>query len=122
MSMPNVIKTIAVVIMVLGGLYTVYPAVLKAFMGFFRKGRRIYVVGLIRFALAVVFLFAAQECDITWLVLVFGIVFIISGVLIFVIKPETWRGIFEWYISHVFLLRVVGVITAAAGALMLYAA
>jgi uncharacterized protein YjeT (DUF2065 family) len=96
---------------------------MKWLMEFFKKGKRIYFAGLIRFALAVVFLVAARECKHSWVIFAFGILFIISGLLIFILGLEKLKSIIDWYQKQsVLLLRVVAVIALAIGAVIIYSA
>jgi uncharacterized protein YjeT (DUF2065 family) len=92
-------------------------------MEFFKQGKRLYFAGLIRFALAIIFLLGARECDITWVIAAFGILFIISGLLIFTLGLEKLRAILDWYQKQpLLLLRVLALIALAVGAVIIYAA
>ena len=75
--MDIIIKIIGIAFILLAIVYLLKPDVMKALMEFFKQGRRIYFAGLIRFVLAIIFLLAARECDITWVIVAFGILFII---------------------------------------------
>ena len=48
MSMENVIKIIGIIIILIGILFLLKPDVMKKLMGFMKKGRRIYLAGLLR--------------------------------------------------------------------------
>jgi len=121
--MKVVIQIIGIIIILVGILYFLRPGFMKTIMEFFKKGKRIYFAGVIRFALAIVFFLAARECDITWVIVVFGILFIISGMLIFMLRLERLKSIIDWYQKRsILLLRVFALITLAIGAIILYAA
>ena len=123
MGMDIVIKTLGILIALVGIIYFLRPDVMKWLMEFFKKGKRIYFAGLIRFALAVVFLVAARECKHPWVIFAFGILFIISGLLIFILGLEKLKSIIDWYQKQsVLLLRVVAVIALAIGAVIIYSA
>jgi uncharacterized protein YjeT (DUF2065 family) len=123
MGMDIVIKTLGILIALVGIIYFLRPDVMKWLMEFFKKGKRIYFAGLIRFALAVVFLVAARECKHSWVIFAFGILFIISGLLIFILGLEKLKSIIDWYQKQsVLLLRVVAVIALAIGAVIIYSA
>ena len=83
MSMENIIKIIGIIIILIGILFLLSPDVMKKLMGFMKKGRRIYLAGLLRFALSVIFLLGAGECNYKWIIAAFGVLFLISGLLIF---------------------------------------
>ncbi|GAI19889.1 unnamed protein product, partial [marine sediment metagenome] len=53
----------------------------------------------------------------------FGILFIISGLLIFILGLEKLKSIIDWYQKQsVLLLRVVAVIALAIGGVIIYSA
>ena len=123
MGMDIVIKTLGILIALVGIIYFLRPDVMKWLMEFFKKGKRIYFAGLIRFALAVVFLVAARECKHSWGIFAFGILFIISGLLIFILGLEKLKSIIDWYQRQSdLLLRVVALISLAIRAVIIYSA
>ena len=121
--MDTVIKVIGIVFVCVAIVYLLKPNVMKWLMEFFKQGKRIYFAGLIRFVLAVIFLLAARECKNFWVIFAFGILFIISGLLIFVLGSKRLKSMIEWYQKQsVLLLRVIALITLAIGAVIIYAA
>lgn len=123
MDLNTIIKIIAILIILTAIWYLIKPDFVKALMRFFAKGNRIYIPALLRFTLAVVFLLAAGQSNHPRIIAVFGIIFIISGLLIVILGPNRIRVIFDWYLNQpTFILRVLAVITLAIGALILYAA
>ncbi|MHC4159653.1 MAG: hypothetical protein ACYSSO_11320 [Planctomycetota bacterium] len=121
--MDTVVKIVGIVFVFVGILYLIKPNVLKSIMEFFKQGKRMYFAGLIRFALAIVFLLAARECDITWVIAAFGILFIISGLLIFILGLERLRAMLDWWQKQSFLLlRIIALITLVFGAVIVYSA
>ena len=118
-----VIKSLGIAFVVLGIVYLLRPDVMKWLMEFFKQGKRLYFAGLIRFALAIVFLVGARECKRFWVIFAFGILFIIGGLLIFILGPEKLRYVIEWYQKQsVLLLRVLALILLAIGAIIIYSA
>ena len=121
--MDIVVKIAGIFFVLIGILYLLKPGFLKGLMEFFKQGKRIYFAGLIRFVLAVVFLLAARECDITWVIVVFGILFMLSGLLVFTLGARRLKFLLEWWQRQSFLLlRLVGLITLAIGAVIIYSA
>ena len=118
-----VIRILGIVFALMGIVYLLRPEVMKWLIKFFKQGKRIYFAGLIRFALAVVFLVAARECKYFWVILVFGILFIIGGLLIFILGPQKLKTILDWYEKQsTVLLRVIAIIVVAAGAVIIVSA
>jgi len=121
--MDTVVEIIGIVIVCIAVVYLLKPGVMKYLMEFFKKGKRIYFAGLIRFAFAIVFLLAARECKRFWVIFAFGILFLISGLLIFVLGAEKVKSILDWYQKQsLLLLRVLALIALAIGAVIIYSA
>ena len=123
MGMEIVVKIVGILIVFIGIVYLLKPGVLKKLMEFIKKGRRIYFAGILRFALAIIFLLGASECYQKWIIATFGILFMLSGLLIFTLGPERIRNILEWYQKQSLLIfRVIAVIVLACGAVIVYSA
>ena len=123
MTMENVIKIVGIIIVLIGILFLLKPDVMKKLMGFMKKGRRIYLAGLLRFTLSVIFLLGASECNYKWIIAAFGILFLISGLLIFTIGPQKIRRMLDWYQDQPTLIfRVIAGIVLACGAIIVYSA
>ena len=121
--MEIVIKVIGVVFVALGILYLYRPAIIKTLLGFFGKGKRLYIAGLIRLVLAVVFLLGARECHISRLIFALGILFLLSGILIFAMGPGKLKPIIEWYQKRsINVLRLIAMVPIVLGGLIIYAA
>ena len=118
--MDSVIKVIGIVFVLIAILYFLKPGVMKGLMHFFKSGNRMYFAGLIRFLLAIVFLLAARECRNSWVIFAFGILFLISGLLIFVLGPKRLRVILEWWENQsTVLFRVLALVTLAVGVVVI---
>ena len=115
------VKAIGIAIILIGVVYFLKPEVMKRLMEFFKQGKRIYLAGLIRFILAIMFLLSASECRAPKVIAGFGILFIAGGLLIFTLGSEKIRTILEWYQnkSDTFL-RVLALVALAFGALIIY--
>ena len=121
--MDYVIKIIGIVFVLIAIAYLIKPEILKWMMKFFRQGKRIYFAGILRFALAIIFLLGARECDITPVIVTLGILFLISGLLIFTIRYEKLISMLDWYQKQSFIfLRILAVITLIVGGVIIYSA
>ncbi|MHC4646349.1 MAG: hypothetical protein ACYTBJ_12685 [Planctomycetota bacterium] len=115
-----VIKIIGIVFVLIAVAYLLKPPIMKRLMEFFKKGPRIYMAGVIRFVLGILFLLAATECKKPWVIGGFGVLFLISALLIFLIGSERLRSVFEWWQKQSnLLLRVVAFITLAVGVVII---
>jgi hypothetical protein len=121
--MDIVVKIVGIVIVSLAVLFLLKPDIMKRVLKFFKQGKRIYFAGLVRLVLAVVFLLAARECDITWVIVIFGVLFLISGLSIFMIGAEKLKSMLDWFQNKSALfLQVMAVIILAIGAIIIYSA
>ena len=121
--MNMVIRIIGTFIVGMGLVYLIKPAVIRTLIGFFSKGARLYFAALVRFTLAVVFFMGAKECKITWVIVTFGLIFLLSGILIFALGLERAKGILKWYLEQPsFILRTLAIVVLAVGLIIVYAA
>ena len=117
------IRIVGIAIVFMAVAYFARPTILRHLMAFFKQGKRIYLVAVTRFVLAIVFLLGANSCNLPWVIIAFGVMFIISGLLIFILGPEKVRQIFEWYEGQsVMILRLLAAIALVIGALVVYSA
>ncbi|MHC4204460.1 MAG: hypothetical protein ACYSTT_07395 [Planctomycetota bacterium] len=118
-----VIKSLGMLFTLMGIVYLLRPDIIKKLMGFFKKGKRIYFAGLIRFVLAVVFLVAARECRYPWIIFASGIIFLMGGLLIFLLGPERIRRIFDWYEQQpAIIFQVIALVVLVFGIIIIFSA
>ena len=123
MGMHIIIKSLGIVFAIIGILYLLRPDIIKWLMEFMKKGKRIYLAGLLRFALAIVFLVGVRECRYRWVIFTFGILFLLSGLLIFMLGPEKIRRILDWYSEQpILIFRVIAIIVIAVGLIVVFSA
>jgi len=116
------IRIIAIGLICMGLFFALRPQAMKSLMRFLGDGRRYYAVGVIRLVLAVLFLSAASEADVTWIMVVLGILFLVSGTLVFAMKASTVTGFISWYKSRpTWMLRLAALAIVIIGGLVLYA-
>ncbi len=117
------IKSLGILIALLGIVYLLRPDIIKRLMQFFKKGRRIYFAGLLRFALAVVFLVAARDCRYPWVIFAAAIILLAGGVLVFLLGPEKIRRILDWYQEQPMLIfRIIAAVVVLFGAVIIFSA
>ncbi|HUT29925.1 MAG TPA: hypothetical protein VMX13_09045 [Sedimentisphaerales bacterium] len=115
-----VIKIIGIVLVLMAIAYLLKPGVIRGLMQFFGRGNRIYLAGVIRFALAVVFLLAARECRKPWVIFAFGILFLLGGLLIFTMGPKRLAPVLQWWHKQSnLLLRVLALAILAVGVVII---
>lgn len=117
------VKLMGIVIVVLGVNFLLKPAAMKAYIEYWKKGKRIRGGAVASLIIGIIFLLAASQCRITWFVALFGILGIVKGVLLFVLEKEKIMALFKWWEkkSDTFL-RIYAVIVVAIGILLISAA
>jgi hypothetical protein len=121
--METVIKIIGTVIVCIGLVFLIWPGVMRATTRFFSKGSRLYLAAMVRFALAIVFIMGARHCGIKWVIVLFGLIFLLSGLLIFMLGLQKAKGIIGWYLEQPkFISRVAAGIVLGVGLIIVYAA
>ena len=121
--MDNVIKIIGIVFVAIAIVYILKPDVMKRLFEFFKKGNRLYVAAPVRLALAVVFIFGASKCKQPRVILVFGILLLISGILVLVLGPKKLVPIIEWFQKQSGVLaRAMALIVLAIGVVIIISA
>jgi hypothetical protein len=121
--MSTAIKIIGLVIVAIGIVYILKPGVMKRIFEFLKKGNRLYIAAPIRLALGVVFLLGANECRQFWVIMVLGILFLISGILVLLLGPKKIVPMVEWFQGQSEILqRVVALIVLAVGVIIIISA
>jgi len=123
MNMETIIKVIGTVIVCIGLVFLIQPEIMRATTRFFSKGSRLYLAAMVRFALAIVFIMGARHCGKTWVIVMFGLIFLLSGLLIFMLGLQKAKGILRWYMEQPkFISRIVAGIVLGVGLIIVYAA
>ena len=121
--MALIVQIIGVVFMLIGILLLIKPKALNPLMQFIKKGKRIYLAALTRITLAVIFLLAAGDCHVKEVIAVFGILFLLSGLMILMLGPKMLSGIIELIQKRSPLfLRVLAAVVLAIGVIIAYSA
>jgi uncharacterized protein YjeT (DUF2065 family) len=121
--MALIIKIIGSYITAMGLVFLLKPGLQRTITQFFAADSRLYLAALVRFALAVIFLLGAKECDSTRIIAAFGIIFLLSGLLIFILGIEKARSILSWLLEQpVFILRIIATIVLIVGLIIVFSA
>ena len=121
MQMQTLIKIIGLLVVLEGILFLFKPEFLKSLAGFFSRGKRAYIAAGIRIILGIVFLLAASQCRIVWLIIALGLLFLLSGIVMLTIKLDKLKAMISWWQQKsTGFLRIIAVIIAALGIVILY--
>ena len=121
--MDKVILVIGIVIILEGILLAARPDWAKKAIKFFCKGRMIYLAGVLRLIIGVLFLVSARECTRQWVIIAFGVLLLVSGVVVFVTKLDKLKAYLSWWYGRSLVtLRLLCVIVFAIGGVIVWAA
>ena len=96
------------------------PDWMKKTVGFFNKGRMVYLVIGLKNTIGIIFLIFARECRWTEFIIVIGIL-IISGTTLFCMLPlEKIKAYLNWWLARpVWMYRLWGVAATLFGGLLI---
>ena len=98
------------------------PNIFKQVIVFFGKGKRLYLLGVLRLLIGIILLTTALQCQRPAIMIVFGVLFIIGGVLIFALGLEKVKSILSWWDKKPALtMRLMGLLAFLIGVLVVYA-
>jgi uncharacterized protein YjeT (DUF2065 family) len=122
-TMQILVKIIGLLIVLEGILFLLKPELLRRIAEFFSQGKRAYIAAGVRIVLGVVFLLAASQCRIVWVIIALGLLLLLSGIVMLTIRHERLKSIINWWRQRsAGVLRIVAVVVAALGIVVLYSA
>ena len=86
--MVGIVKLMGVVMVVFSTIYLVKPAGMKKAMNYMLKEKRLYLGGVLSILIGIIFITAAADCDIPWLIVLMGILALVKGLAIFILGRE----------------------------------
>lgn len=117
------VRLVGVFLVISGILYLIKPSVIRKMLTVLSKGNRLYLIGVIRLALAVLFLLAANQADIPWVIAALAIILIISSTIIFAFGPrKLQRYMIIYQEQNDTTLRLLSLVIIILGAVIVYAA
>ena len=117
------VKLFGIAIVVMGIIFLMNPKALKQYISFWKQEKRLRIGGIGAILFGILFLMAAPQCRLAWLITVLGIWSLIKGVLLLAISQEKIYAYFDrWFDKSISVLRFLGLIALAFGALVIYSA
>lgn len=121
--MDYVIKSIGILIAIIGVVFVTMPQLALRFIAFAKQGKRVYIGGVVRIVLGALLIWTSGVATIMWIPLVFGILMVIAGILIFVLGVEKIHRVLIWWESKdEHFRRAWAVAAAVVGVLLIYSA
>lgn len=117
------VKLLGIVIAVFGVVYLLNPNIIKPYITFWKRGKRLYMGGTLSLLIGIILLLAAPQCRISWFISAFGILALVKGVVLLLIKQEKAMSMINWWAERpVGFLRGHALFAFAVGALLIYCA
>jgi hypothetical protein len=83
---------------------------------------RFYVTVIVRIVVGIIFLLAARRCRVAWLVYLFGVIILLSGIVLLFLGAGRLDEIINWFAARSDLgLRSAYVVDVIIGALLIFA-
>ena len=117
------VRLIGLLIMALGIVVLVKPEQMRKLFVFFKQGKRIYAMGVLRIVLGIIFLLTATQCKMVGVITVLGILFLVAGILIFTLGKDKCIVFIEKVEGFsINVLRLLSLVAVGFGVLILIAA
>ena len=117
------VRFFGVIIVFVGIIFMSRKNAFKNYISFWNNEKRLKAGGVGALLFGILFLVAAPQCRIVWLIAVLGIWSIIKGILLIVISPKKILGYFDWMNSKpASVVRYLSIVAIAFGILLIYSA
>lgn len=121
--MVTLIKLLGIVIVILTVTFMTKPAMIKKYIAFWTKDKRVYVGAVISILFGIMFLRAASACTISWVIFLIGIWALVKGVILWSLGPKKLEAKCSALTKlPPKTLRLIMLISLAMGILIIYAA
>lgn len=115
------VKTLGIFILVVGVLGFMAPGLLRKMIDWIKVGKKIYLAAVFRIIIGVLLLLAIPAVVMSWIPGLIGTLLIISGALIFVLgMQKAFAFLDKIYTMPDSKIRIIPVVAAAIGALLIY--
>ena len=117
------VKLLGIIIAVFGVIYLLKPNIMKPYVAFWKRGKRIHIGAVLSLLIGIILLLAASQCAVSWFVAAFGILGLIKGIVLFVLRQEKAISMINWWAERpIAFLRVHALFALVVGALLIYSA
>lgn len=118
-----IIKTIGLIMVVVGVLFAVMPSLMLKVIEYVKIGKRIYPAAVVRIILGGLLLWASPVANIMWIPLAVGGLMLLTGVLPFLIGLAKAQAFLDWWAARTDQTRrLLAIIAACLGAMLVYGA
>lgn len=116
-------KLIGILMVCMGIVNIINPALMKKMIAFWQKGKNIYLGGLLRCLFGIIFLLSATQARIPLVIYVLGVIILLGALAIFTMGLKKMKAILIWWDSRPYsILRAIAFIVLIIGGLVIYSA
>ena len=93
---PFFIKTVGVLLIALGTMFLFDNKKFQSFISFFKRGNNIYLAGIIKVILGLLFLAAFADTNV--FIFIIGLLSLIGGIVIFILGPKRLNKYVDFWV------------------------
>ena len=121
--MVGLVKLVGIMMLVAGVIYFLKPNLMKKLVNYIFQEKRIKIGGAIAIIIGIILFRAAGQCKVSWIVVLFGILALIKGILAFALDKKKFAALLNWLTSMPpKTIRKMGLLDVALGVILIYAA
>ncbi|MCE5184597.1 MAG: hypothetical protein LLF76_00535 [Planctomycetaceae bacterium] len=120
--MVHIVWLVGILILAWGVTAVLKPGLIKNAVKFFNVGQRFLIAVFIRLLLAIVFLVCAFQTRHPRVILAFGVLFLVAGILLLVLPAQKRRSVLGWWAAkQVWAFQIIGIVVVLIGAVVIWA-
>ncbi len=121
--MVGLIRLLGAAMVAIGAIYLVKPSTMKKWLNFWAKENRLQMAAVLNLVIGIIFLAAASKCAVPWIIVIFGILSLAKGILLFVLGKKKMLSMIEGFAKKpIKALRIYALLALSLGFLLIYSA
>ena len=91
-----IVKIISLALVIFGCLVVLRPGTLKQIIEKAKEGNKMYIAGALKAVIGIIFVIAAPNCAVAWVIRFFGALALFGGLMCFILKRSFIVSIMDW--------------------------
>ncbi len=121
--MRTAVQALGILFICVGVVILLRPTIIKSILGYAKQGVRPHIAAAVRITFAVILFLGAQQCRIHWVIIMFGIIFLLSGLIVFAVGTKKAGQAMGWVQNRpIAIFRIFSVLPLAAGTIIIFSA
>jgi len=121
--MLGIVKSFGFLVVAMGAVFAMRPTAVRQYVSFWREGRRLYMIILLRLVIGTIFLVTASSARSSGNLTIIGIIAVAGGLLAMLVGKERMLLVLNTFSrGSIAYLRMMALVTAYFGALVIYSA